>query len=90
MLDRISWRNPEDYWFFKYQQKSKPINEKKFKFPKFGWLKNNKKEQPAKTITPEQVTEKIESQINARDEAKIQIDAYLNQRKEAAEHGIFT
>ena len=94
MLDRIAWRNPEDYWFFKHQQKKDAMSKKDFKLPKFGWLKNKKREEQKPIITAEQVSKavesKIEAQVNAMDEAKLQTKAYLKHREDSAKVGAFT
>lgn len=92
LLNRLSWRNPSDYWFMTQQRKQFKAPEKLFKLPEFGFLKKKiVKEGPEQHILdPEKLKQNIEQQIAAMDVDKEQHAKYMKHKEEAAKVGAFT
>lgn len=85
LLDRISWRNPEDYFFMKWQRDKAKDIKPKFKLPAvLSWPKKN---DPRISLDPQKVEENlkeaIEKQTAAREEAKINYDKFIEFREES-------
>jgi len=84
LLDRISWRNPSDYYFMTYQRKNRLVE------PKPWWKSfwQPKKKEVGIPVSPEAVQEQldkaIEDQVNAQDAEEIHRKAYVEQQAEIA------
>lgn len=88
MLDRISWRNPEDYYFMKYQREAAAKAKKTFEFPKFGMLQKKKNEPPGIPIDPDRITKHIENSIAAKEDGIKNYAAYKDGVEQMAKAGV--
>lgn len=91
LLDRISWRNPEDYFFMKWQREEAAKVKPKFKLLDFSALTKKEKPQVIK-LDPqkkaEEIKRAIENQVSAKDEQAKNYKEYLDHREEMAKAGI--
>src|SRR6185295_16276305 len=65
LLDRISWRNPSDYYFMTYQRKNRLIEPKKWW--KNFWQPKKKGIQVSAEAIEKQIDKALEDEINAQD-----------------------
>lgn len=92
LLDRISWRNPEDYFFMKFQRDSAVKKKSSFKIPEFGFLKKKKVEAPSLKLDEDQNAERLrqhfEKTFEAQDENRKNYEAYHEGVSEMAKAGV--
>lgn len=90
LLDRLSWRNPSDYFFMVEQRKTAPPPPMLFKFPEMGFLKKKSKPIPTVEKIAQEAERAIENQVNAHEAGLTQAEKYLDHKRQAAKTGAFT
>jgi len=89
MLDRISWRNPEDYFFMKWQREKAAPKKPSFKIPFFEPLTKEPVTIPLDAERKsEEIKTQIENQISAKEETTQNYNEFMKHRETAAAEGI--